>query len=102
MLVRISGSPRPFLPSLPQFCHCQQTRSYRNRIFREPPIFYQTIVLTDGSTFKVMTASPRKTFRLTRDKFNNPVWTGRRRSAEDDDQNLQLAKFRKSFSETIG
>jgi hypothetical protein len=45
-----------------------------------------------------MSSSPRKTYRLTRDKFNNPLWTGRRRSAEEDEQNQQLAKFRKSFS----
>jgi hypothetical protein len=49
-----------------------------------------------------MTVSPRKTYRLTRDKFNNPLWTGRRRSAEEDEQNQQLAKFRKSFSGAIG
>jgi hypothetical protein len=65
-------------------------------------VFYQTIVLSDGSTFKVMSSSPRKTYRLTRDKFNNPLWTGRRRSAEEDEQNQQLAKFRRSFSGALG
>ena len=65
-------------------------------------MFHQTIVLTDGSTFKVMSSSPRKTYRLTRDKFNNPLWTGRRRSADEDEQNQQLSKFRKSFTGAIG
>jgi len=49
-----------------------------------------------------MSTSPRKTYRLTRDKFNNPLWTGRRRSAEEDEQNQQLAKFRKSFKGALG
>jgi hypothetical protein len=49
-----------------------------------------------------MTTSPRKTYRLTRDKLNNPLWTGRRRSAEEDEQNVRLAKFRKSFSGGLG
>jgi ribosomal protein L31 len=78
-----------------------QTRGYRNQLYRHPQVFYQNIVLTDGSSFKVMTSSPRKTYRLTRDKFNNPIWTGRKRSSEQDDQNQQLAKFRKSFSNTL-
>jgi hypothetical protein len=101
MLLRISA-PRPPLPLSLQTCLCQQTRSYRNQLFRKPQVFYQNIVLTDGSSFKVMTCSPRKTYRLTRDKFNNPLWTGRRRSSEEDEQNQQLAKFRKSFSGAIG
>jgi hypothetical protein len=49
-----------------------------------------------------MSSSPRKTYRLTRDKFNNPLWNGRKRSTEEDNQNLQLAKFRKSFSQGLG
>lgn len=100
MLLRLSKSPRVSLSS--QSCLCQQIRTYKNQLFRKPQVFYQNIVLTDGSSFKVMTASPRKTYRLTRDKFNNPLWTGRRRSAEEDEQNQQLAKFRKSFSGAIG
>jgi hypothetical protein len=100
MLLRISLSPG-FSLSSPR-CLCQQTRTYKNQLFRKPQVFYQNIVLTDGSSFKVMTVSPRKTHRLTRDKYNNPLWTGRRRSAEEDEQNQQLAKFRKSFSGAIG
>lgn len=49
-----------------------------------------------------MSTSPRKTYRLSRDKFNNPLWTGRRRSAEEDEQNQQLAKFRKAYSGALG
>ena len=101
MLLRISAQ-RPPLPLSLQKCLYQQTRSYRNQLFRKPQVFYQNIVLTDGSSFKVMTSSPRKTYRLTRDKFNNPLWTGRRSSSEEDEQNQQLAKFRKAFSGAIG
>jgi hypothetical protein len=49
-----------------------------------------------------MSTSPRKTYRLSRDKFNNPLWTGRRKSAEEDEQNQQLAKFRKAYSGALG
>ena len=65
-------------------------------------MFYQNIVLTDGSSFKVMSASPRKTYRLARDKFNNPLWTGRRKSAEEDEQNIQLSKYCRAFKGAIG
>src|SRR5271170_5197623 len=102
MLLRIPISPRQTLPIIRQTCLCQQSRSYKNQFFRNPRVFEQTVVLTDGSTFKVMSSSPRKTYRLTRDKFNNPLWTGRFRSAEEDEQNQQLAKFRKSFSGGLG
>jgi len=102
MLLRISQSPRHALPLLPQACLCQQTRSYKNQLFRKPEVFYQTIVLSDGSSFKLMTSSPRKTYRLTRDKFNNPIWTGRRRSSEEDAQNQQLSRFRRAFNKGIG
>jgi len=103
MLLRIStAAPRQYVHLLPQACLCPtQTRGYRNQLYRNPQVFYQNIVLTDGSSFKVMTSSPRKTYRLTRDKFNNPVWTGRKRSTELADQNKQLYKFRKSFSATL-
>lgn len=102
MLVRIQIPSRQSLIVLPQTCLRQQTRTYKNKLFRTPRVFEQNIVLTDGSTFKVMTTSPRKTYRLTRDKFNNPLWTGRKRSAEGDQQNMQLSRFRKSFSEGLG
>ena len=49
-----------------------------------------------------MTSSPRKTYRLTRDKFNNALWTGRRRSSEEDSQNQQLSKFRRAFKQALG
>ena len=103
MLLRIvTTAPRQSAHLLPQTCLCQmQTRGYKNQLYRHPQVFYQNIVLTDGSSFKVLTSSPRKTYRLTRDKLNNPVWTGRKRSSEQDDQNQQLAKFRKSFSNTL-
>jgi hypothetical protein len=98
MLLRI---PRPTLPLIPQTC-LHQTRSYRNQFYRKPEVFYQTIVLSDGSSFQVMTTSPKKSYTLARDKFNNPIWTGRRRSSEEDDQNEQLAKFRTSFKGGLG
>ena len=103
MLLRITtAAPRQSLHLLPQTCLCNtQTRGYRNQLFREPQVFYQNIVLTDGSSFKVMTSSPRKTYRLTRDKLNHPIWTGRRRMSVADDQSQQLSKFRKTFSGTI-
>jgi hypothetical protein len=102
MLLRISPSPRLSLPILPQACLYQQTRGYKNQLFRKPQVFHQTIVLTDGSSFKLMTSSPRKTYRLTRDKFNNPLWTGRRRSSEEDAQNQQLSRFRRAFKKGLG
>ena len=102
MSLRISLSPRQSLPVVPQARLYQQNRSYKNQLFRKPQIFHQTIVLTDGSTFRLMNSSPRKTYRLTRDKFNNPLWTGRRRSSEEDSQNQQLSRFRRAFRNALG
>jgi len=102
MLLRISQSPRVALPILPQACLYQQNRGYRNQLFRKPEVFHQTIVLTDGSSFKVMTSSPKAAYRLTRDKFNNPLWTGRRKSSEEDAQNQQLSRFRRAFKKGLG
>ena len=102
MLLRISQSPRLALPILPQACLYQQTRGYKNQLFRKPEVFHQTIVLSDGSSFKVMTSSPKTAYRLTRDKFNNPLWTGRRKSSEEDAQNQQLSRFRRAFNKGLG
>ena len=49
-----------------------------------------------------MTSSPRKVYRLARDKYNNPLWTGRGRSSDDDEQDKRLAKFRSSYATTLG
>jgi len=106
MLLRIStSSARQFgRRSSSQICILQQRRTVKEppRLFRQPQVFQQSIVLSDGSSFQVMTTSPRKVYRLARDKFNNPLWTGRRRSSDDDDQNKQLSKFRSSYSSSLG
>ena len=40
-----------------------------------PPIYPQTVVLSDGSTFTSYTTAPTpQTLRLTRDVTNNPLW----------------------------
>jgi len=102
MLLRISNPVRPSIHlTFPQLCIYQQSRSYKNQVYRKPQVFKQTIVLTDGSTFELMSTTPRKTIRLTRDKFNHSLWNGRRRSVEEE-SNQQLAKFRRSFAGALG
>jgi hypothetical protein len=98
MLRCSSTSTRPVLiPSIPRIYIANQSRSYRNRIWRQPKVFHQTIVLTDGSTFKVRSSSPRQIYRLTHDKFSNHLWTGRRGSEEEDEQDQRLTRFRKAY-----
>jgi len=102
MLLRIANPSRPSIPLLlPQLCLYQQSRSYKNQVYRKPQVFEQTIVLTDGSTFTLTSTTPRKIYRLTRDKFNHPLWNGRRHGDEED-ANKQLAKFRRSFAGALG
>ena len=102
MIARISSTARSSAPRIPRICLSHQSRGYKNHLWRKPETFRQTIVLTDGSSFTVMNSSPRKLYRLTRDKFNNALWTGRKRSAEEDEQNQQLHKFRRSYKGGIG
>ena len=48
-----------------------------------------------------MSSSPQKVFRLSRDRFNNPLWTGREKSS-DEDANQQLARYRKAYAHALG
>ncbi|CAZ84430.1 unnamed protein product [Tuber melanosporum] len=41
---------------------------------KRPHQFDQLIILTDGSSFKQMTTSPRGVFRTTKDTRNHPLW----------------------------
>jgi hypothetical protein len=106
MLLRISSSPPRLLArsSSAQICIIQQIRTIKEppKLFRQPEVFHQSIVFSDGSSFQVMTSSPRKVYRLARDKYNNPLWTGRGRSSDDDEQDKRLAKFRSSYATTLG
>ncbi|KNC97442.1 uncharacterized protein SPPG_07363 [Spizellomyces punctatus DAOM BR117] len=62
-----------------------------------PPLFHQTIVHSDGSTFTLRTTSPRPLLKLTKDARNHPLWNPALNVL--DDQSGELAKFERRFGE---
>ena len=82
---------------------CTQPRRYITGAAYRPPLFTQTLVLSDGSTITRLTTSPRASVRLTRDVRNNPLWNPSLSSTGSGEVTGRLARFRDrfaSFSET--
>jgi complex III assembly factor LYRM7 len=71
----------------------------REALPRPVPHFGQTVILSDGSTLRLFTTSPRGTMRLTRDPTNHPLWNPKAdgRGAGDEDESGRLARFRRRF-----
>ncbi|KAI9299102.1 hypothetical protein K502DRAFT_322512 [Neoconidiobolus thromboides FSU 785] len=64
---------------------------------RAPQNFQQTVVLTNGATFKLRTTSPKGILILTKDTRNHRLWNPHLTTEADLDSNT-LAKFSKKFS----
>ncbi|KAJ3168856.1 hypothetical protein HDU88_001183 [Geranomyces variabilis] len=62
-----------------------------------PPLFHQTIVHSDGSTFTLRSTSPRSLLKLTKDARNHALWNPALNVI--DDQSGELAKFEKRFAD---
>ncbi|KAI8918560.1 hypothetical protein DFJ77DRAFT_417293, partial [Powellomyces hirtus] len=62
-----------------------------------PPLFHQTIVHSDGSTFTLRSTSPRALLKLTKDARNHALWNPALNVL--DDQSGELAKFEKRFGD---
>ena len=91
-------------------CTITQTRN-ANLIPRpkRPHLHDQIVILTDGSSFKQLTTSPRGVIRLTKDVRNNPLWNPSMKHLADieEDEAGRLRRFRTRFgmgfeSETEG
>jgi len=78
----------------------QQSRS-ANLIPRSkrPYLLDQIVVLSDGSSFKQLTTSPRGIIRSTKDIRNNPLWNPSMRELRDveEDEAGRLKRFRDRF-----
>jgi len=78
----------------------QQSRS-ANLIPRpkRPILLDQIVILSDGSSFKQLTTSPRGIIRSTKDVRNNPLWNPSMRELRDveEDEAGRLKKFRDRF-----
>jgi predicted secreted protein len=57
------------------------------------------VILSDGSSYKQLTTSPRGVIRNTKDARNNPLWNPSMRELADveEDEAGRLAKFRERF-----
>ena len=57
------------------------------------------MILSDGSSFKQLTTSPRGIIRSTKDVRNNPLWNPSMRELRDveEDEAGRLKKFRDRF-----
>ncbi|KAJ3311134.1 hypothetical protein HDV04_003097 [Boothiomyces sp. JEL0838] len=65
-----------------------------------PPTFLQTIVHSDGSTFRIKTTSPKSMITLTKDTINHSLWNPL--SQVVDDEIGELAKFEQRFGDLSG
>ncbi|KAJ3022187.1 hypothetical protein HKX48_006823 [Thoreauomyces humboldtii] len=62
-----------------------------------PPLFHQTIVHSDGSTFTLRSTSPRTVLKLTKDARNHALWNPALNVL--DDQSGELAKFERAYAD---
>lgn len=76
---------------------------------KRPYLHDQIVILSDGSSFKQLTTSPRGVIRLTKDVRNNPLWNPSMKHLADveEDEAGRLRRFRARFgmgfeSETEG
>lgn len=68
-----------------------------SRVYR-PPIFTQTIVLSDGSTYSKITTSPRPSIRLTKDIRNAQLYNPDAGKSLNQEENGRLAQFKGRFA----
>ncbi|KAI9016947.1 hypothetical protein BC832DRAFT_543272 [Gaertneriomyces semiglobifer] len=90
------------LALIPQQHHTRSMASLKKTLLTRPtgvnpPLFHQTIVHSDGSTFSLPTTSPRSILKLTKDTRNHPLWNPALNVL--DDQSGELAKFEKAFGD---
>ncbi|KXS14366.1 hypothetical protein M427DRAFT_155933 [Gonapodya prolifera JEL478] len=60
----------------------------------QPPLFTQQIVLSDGSTVRVKTTSPRPVLKLTKDLRNSPLWNPKLSVQVDESANISAFNAR--------
>ncbi|ORX96243.1 hypothetical protein K493DRAFT_314582 [Basidiobolus meristosporus CBS 931.73] len=66
--------------------------------YPDPERFYQTVILTNGATFKLRTTSPRPQITLSKDTRSHPLWNPQIETTLDDDSG-KISKFSKKFGE---
>jgi ribosomal protein L31 len=67
-----------------------------------PATYTQRVVLSDGSTFTMLSTAPTPaTIRLTRDVTNNPLWApgSERRGVDDAKEDGRVGRFRRRFAD---
>ncbi|KAK9761210.1 hypothetical protein K7432_014053 [Basidiobolus ranarum] len=74
------------------------TTDATTRKYPDPERFYQTVVLTNGATFKLRTTSPRAQITLSKDTRSHPLWNPQIQTTLDDDSG-KISKFSKKFGE---
>ncbi|KAI9220478.1 hypothetical protein BC828DRAFT_383429 [Blastocladiella britannica] len=61
-----------------------------------PRLNTMTVELTSGATIALRTISPRPYLKLTRDSYNNPLWSASGTDQVDDDSG-RLKRFNEKF-----
>ncbi|KAI9175508.1 hypothetical protein H9P43_006869 [Blastocladiella emersonii ATCC 22665] len=61
-----------------------------------PALNRMTVELTNGAVISLRTVSPRPYLKLSRDSYNNPLWSATGTDAIDDDSG-RLARFNEKF-----
>lgn len=68
-----------------------------SRVYKAP-VFSQTIVLSDGSTFTKLSTSPRPSIRLTKDIRNAQLYNPDAGKSLNQEENGRLAQFKGRFA----
>ncbi|ORY81399.1 hypothetical protein BCR37DRAFT_43187 [Protomyces lactucae-debilis] len=68
------------------------SRQYR------PPVFQQTVILSDGASYQRYTTSPRDTFRLSKDIRNAQLWNPNLGKRLSNEESGRMARFANRFS----
>ncbi|KAA8894337.1 hypothetical protein FN846DRAFT_974425 [Sphaerosporella brunnea] len=66
---------------------------------KRPYLLDQIVIMSDGSSFKQLTTSPRGVLRNTKDARNNPLWNPSLKELADveEDEAGRLKRFRERF-----
>ncbi|KAF8543798.1 hypothetical protein BDD12DRAFT_818915 [Trichophaea hybrida] len=66
---------------------------------KRPYLLDQIVILSDGSSYKQLTTSPRGVIRSAKDVKNNPLWNPSMRELADveEDEAGRLRRFRERF-----
>ncbi|KAI5818382.1 hypothetical protein BZA77DRAFT_306836 [Pyronema omphalodes] len=92
-----AGTLSPLFNALRPTVQCRNANLIRRP--KRPYLLDQIVILSDGSTYKQLTTSPKGIIRSTKDIRNNPLWNPSIKEFGDveEDEAGRLRRFRERF-----